>query len=31
MKIHINIEKDLETCVDCPFWGLDSAQNKNDQ
>ena len=27
MKININIETDIETCVHCPFWGLDSAQN----
>lgn len=31
MKIHINIEKDIETCVDCPFWGFDEEMPNNGQ
>lgn len=27
MRIHINIETDIDTCVHCPFWAMDTAQN----
>ena len=30
-KIHINIETNIETCVDCPFWGFDEERPNNGQ